>query len=126
MSDAQPLTRMMLVPVPDDSGGVRHEMRPVPIEASKPKRKRTAPDPIVANPEASAQQLASLIDRLERLECEKQDIINDQRDVKAEAKAIGFDVKMMMQIVALRRLDPLDRREAEALLETYKSALGIE
>ncbi len=120
---AQP---MALVRVPDGQGGYRHEFRPVPPEQPKGKRKgRPRPDPIHANPEASAQQLKQIIERVERLNEEEQGIKDDKRDVLAEAKAVGFDTKTINAIVALRKMNPDLRREAEDILETYKSALGI-
>ena len=71
-------------------------------------------------------RLRLLIERVERLEEEKKGISDDIKDVYAEAKATGYDSKIMKQIVRLRKLKPDDRREMELLLETYKSALGIE
>ena len=71
-------------------------------------------------------RLRLLIERVERLEEEKRGIQDDIKDVYAEAKATGYDAKIMRQIVRLRKLKPDDRREMELLLETYKSALGIE
>lgn len=71
-------------------------------------------------------RLRLLIERIERLEEEKKGITDDIRDVYAEAKATGFDPKIMRQIVRLRKLRPDDRREMEVLIDTYKSALGIE
>ncbi|WP_301182317.1 MULTISPECIES: DUF2312 domain-containing protein [Sphingobium] len=79
-----------------------------------------------ANPEAAAQQLAQMIERIERLEEEKQGIADDIKDVFGEAKATGFDVKGMKSILALRKLERNTRMESEAILETYKAALGIE
>ena len=73
----------------------------------------------------SAEQLRLLIERIERLEEEKKGVSDDIKNVYAEAKATGFDVKTMRAIVRLRRLESHARQEAEALLETYKSALGI-
>ncbi|MFA7597587.1 MAG: DUF2312 domain-containing protein [Novosphingobium sp.] len=78
-----------------------------------------------ANPEASAQQLKLIVERLERLNEEELGIKEDKRDVLAEAKAIGFDTKTLNTILALRKMDPNLRMEAEALLETYKTALGL-
>lgn len=71
-------------------------------------------------------RLRLLIERVERLEEEKKGISDDIKDVYAEAKATGYDSKIMKQIVRLRKLKPDDRREMELLLETYKNALGIE
>ena len=121
-ADAQP---MILVNVPDGSGGYRQEFRPAPLEKPKGRKARPTPDPIHANPEASAQQLRQFIERLERLEEEKAGISDDIRDVKSEAKACGWDVSVISTIIKLRKLDPDDRRETEMILDTYNSALGI-
>ena len=76
--------------------------------------------------ETTDDRLRLLIERVERLEEEKRGIQDDIKDVYAEAKATGYDAKIMKQIVRLRKLKPDDRREMEMLLETYKNALGIE
>jgi uncharacterized protein (UPF0335 family) len=73
----------------------------------------------------SAEQLRLLIERIERLEEDKKGIADDIKDVYSEAKGTGFDVKTMRKIVALRKLDKDARQEAEALLDTYKAALGL-
>ncbi len=80
----------------------------------------------MANPNVSAQQLKSFIERVEKLEEEKKGIADDIKDVMAEAKGSGFDTKTMRAIIKLRALDKAARQEAEALLETYKAALGID
>lgn len=74
----------------------------------------------------AADQLRLFIERIERLEEEKKGIGDDIKDVYSEAKATGFDVKAMRQIVRLRKLDPHERQEQEALLGTYKAALGMD
>jgi uncharacterized protein (UPF0335 family) len=74
----------------------------------------------------SAEQLRLFIERIEKLEEEKRGIADDIKDVYAEAKANGYDVKTMRAIVRLRKMDNNARAEMEALLETYKSALGLE
>jgi uncharacterized protein (UPF0335 family) len=74
----------------------------------------------------SAEQLRLLIERVERLEEEKKGISDDIKDVYAEAKATGFDAKIMKQIVRLRKKTRDARMEEEALLETYKAALGLD
>jgi uncharacterized protein (UPF0335 family) len=74
---------------------------------------------------ASDQRLRLLIERIERLEEEKKGIADDIRDVYAEAKAVGYDPKIMRQIVRLRKMKPDDRSEQDMLLETYKNALGM-
>ena len=73
----------------------------------------------------AAEQLQLFIERIERLEEEKKGLADDIRDVYAEAKSTGFDVKTMRSIVRLRKMEKNARDEAEALLETYKSALGL-
>ncbi len=73
----------------------------------------------------AAQRLRSSIERIERLEEEKAALAADIREVYAEAKGDGFDVKTMRQIVRLRKLDSSDRAEQEALLDLYKAALGL-
>ncbi|MGD9810433.1 MAG: DUF2312 domain-containing protein [Sphingobium sp.] len=73
----------------------------------------------------AADQLRLFIERIERLEEEKKGIADDIKDVYAEAKATGYDVKTMRAIVRLRKLENHVRQEAEALLETYKAALGL-
>lgn len=73
----------------------------------------------------SAEQLRLFIERIERLEEEKKATADDIKDVYAEAKANGYDVKTMRSIVRLRKMEANARAEAEALLETYRSALNI-
>lgn len=75
--------------------------------------------------ETTDDRLRLLIERVERLEEEKKGISDDIRDVYLEAKAVGFDPKIMREIVKLRRMQPDDRREMEMILDTYKAALGI-
>lgn len=75
---------------------------------------------------ASAEQLRLFIERIERLEEEKKGIGDDIKDVYLEAKATGFDPKTMRKIIALRKMSADDRREMEAILETYLAALGME
>ncbi len=74
----------------------------------------------------AADQLRLLIERIERLEEEKKGISDDIKDVYLEAKSTGFDIKTMRSIVRLRKLEKHAREEAEALLETYKAALGLD
>ncbi|QVM82962.1 DUF2312 domain-containing protein [Novosphingobium decolorationis] len=71
-------------------------------------------------------RLRLLIERIERLEEEKKGIADDIRDVYNEAKAVGYDVRMMREIVRLRKMKPDDRRERDMVLETYRSALGLD
>jgi uncharacterized protein (UPF0335 family) len=69
--------------------------------------------------------LKSFIERIERLEEEKKALADDIRDVYSEAKGTGFDVKVMRQIVKIRKMDKDELDEQEALLETYMRALGM-
>lgn len=73
----------------------------------------------------AADQLRSIVERIERLEEEKANIASDVRDVYAEAKANGYDVKGIRQIVRLRKLDTHERDEQEYTLDLYKRALGL-
>ena len=70
-------------------------------------------------------QLKAVIERIEKLEEEKKTTSDDIREVYAEAKGHGFDVKALRTIVRLRKLDIDERREQEAVLETYMHALGM-
>lgn len=73
----------------------------------------------------AAGQLKSFVERIERLEEEKKGIADDIRDVFAEAKAQGFDTKIMRQVIRLRKKDSAERQEEEALLDLYMHALGM-
>ncbi|MGE0724381.1 MAG: DUF2312 domain-containing protein [Alphaproteobacteria bacterium] len=73
----------------------------------------------------SAERLRSFVERIERLEEEKAALAGDIREVYAEAKADGFDTKIMRQVVRLRRMDAADAQEQEELLDVYKRALGM-
>ncbi len=72
-----------------------------------------------------ADQLRLFVERIERLEEEIKGLNDDKRDAYSEAKGTGFDGKTLKQIVRLRRLEPHQRQEADALLETYRTALGL-
>ena len=74
----------------------------------------------------AAERLRQLIERIERLEDEKAALAADVREIYAEAKAVGFDAKVMRQIIKLRKMDMADQQEMEALIDTYKHALGME
>jgi uncharacterized protein (UPF0335 family) len=73
----------------------------------------------------SAEQLRLFIERVERLEEEKRGMMDDIKDVYSEAKSTGFDTKTMKAIVRLRKMEKHHRDEADALLETYRNALGL-
>ena len=74
----------------------------------------------------AVERLRSFIERIERLEEEKAALTADIREVYAEAKSTGFDLKTIRQVIRLRKLDRNDRQEQEHLLELYKQALGLE
>jgi uncharacterized protein (UPF0335 family) len=73
----------------------------------------------------AADELRLLIERIERLEEEKRSFADDIKDVYSEAKSRGYDAKIMRQIVRLRKMEKHDRDEMEAILDTYKAALGL-
>lgn len=77
------------------------------------------------NENVSAEQLRLFMERLETLEGEKRDLGGDIKDVYSEAKGTGFDVKTMKALLKLRGMDPSARQESDALLETYRLALGM-
>jgi uncharacterized protein (UPF0335 family) len=74
----------------------------------------------------AADRLRSFIERLERLQEEKDAIAGDMKEVMSEAKGSGFDTKIIRMILRLRKKDKQERQEEEALLDVYKSALGME
>ncbi len=78
-----------------------------------------------AAPNAIANQLKAVVERIERLEEEKKALADDIRDVYAEAKGNGYDVKALRTIIRLRKQDKTERQEHEAILETYMHALGM-
>ncbi len=71
-------------------------------------------------------RLLLLIQRIETMEEEKQHVADDIKDVYLEAKSVGYDAKIMRQIVRLRKMNPDDRAEMEMVLDTYKRALGLD
>lgn len=70
-------------------------------------------------------QLKSLVERIERLEEEKKVIAGDVKEIYAEAKANGFDTKILRKVIALRKKDRHEREEEEAMLDLYLNALGM-
>ena len=70
-------------------------------------------------------QLKALVERIERLEEEKKSIAGDIKEVYAEAKANGFDTKVLRKVIALRKKDVAEREEEEAILDLYLQALGM-
>lgn len=74
---------------------------------------------------AARDQLRAIVERIERLEEEKAGLANDIKDIFAEAKAMGYDVKALRTIIRMRKQDPDQRQEHEAVLATYMIALGM-
>jgi len=73
----------------------------------------------------AAEHLRSLVDRIERLEEERKALGSDIRDIYAEAKSAGFDVKVLRQLIRIRKQEPADVEEQETLLDVYRRALGM-
>ena len=73
----------------------------------------------------TAGELRAFVERFERLEAEKKDIADQQKEVMAEAKGRGYDTRVLRKLVALRKKDPQEVSEEEAVLELYKEALGM-
>lgn len=73
----------------------------------------------------AGQELRQFVERFERLEAEKKDIADAQKEVMAEAKGRGYDTRVLRKIIAIRKRDADDLAEEEAVLEMYKSALGM-
>ena len=73
----------------------------------------------------AAQELRQFIERFERLEAEKKDIADSQKEVMVEAKGRGYDTKVLRKVIAIRKRDANDLAEEEAVLDMYKSALGM-
>jgi uncharacterized protein (UPF0335 family) len=71
----------------------------------------------------AVEKLKSFVERIERLETEKSELAADIREVYAEAKGNGFDIKIMRQVIKLRKMEVADRREQDELLEIYRRAL---
>lgn len=79
----------------------------------------------MVNGGVAGDQLRAFVERIERLEEEKKQIADDVKDVYAEAKANGFDTKILRQVVRLRKQEPGERQEQEAILDLYLQALGM-
>jgi len=73
----------------------------------------------------AADRLRSLVERIERLEEERKALGSDIKDIYAEAKSAGFDVKVLRQLISLRRKEPAEIEEQETLLDVYRRALGM-
>ena len=80
---------------------------------------------MAASASFAKEQLRSIVERIERLEEEKQALADDIKEVYAEAKGNGFDTKTLRQVVRLRKQDMAERQEREAILDLYMHALGM-
>ncbi len=89
---------------------------------SKPAEKEA---PEAANTRFAKDQLKAFVERIERLEDEKHTISDDIKEVYAESKGSGFDVKALRAVIRLRKMDAQERQESELILETYLNALGM-
>lgn len=111
---------------PYATGNIRSPKAEKPEPSPKRKAKAQADDgEAVQINGIAAQQLRSIVERIERLEEEKKAIADDIKDVYGEAKAHGYDTKALRKIVALRKKDATEREHEEAILELYKNALGM-
>jgi uncharacterized protein (UPF0335 family) len=93
--------------------------------ATRNRAKRTSSDEGMKSDAVNAGHLRSFVERVEKLEEEKKALADDIKDVYAEAKGNGFDVKILRKIVSMRRQDTDKRREEEEILDLYLSALGM-
>lgn len=90
-----------------------------------PENERAVPGDNSGATQFAKDQLKAIIERVERLEEEKKTISDDIRDIYAEARSNGYDVKALRTIVRMRKQDANERQEAETILETYMNALGM-
>ena len=86
-------------------------------------RQAADPDPEVGG--IAVDRLRSIIERIERLEEERKALASDIKDIFAEAKSAGFDVKVVRQIISIRKKEPAEVEEQETLLDLYRRALGM-
>jgi uncharacterized protein (UPF0335 family) len=82
-------------------------------------------DDVVKSGGVAADRLRSLVDRIERLEEERKALSGDIKDIYGEAKSAGFDVKVLRQLIRIRKQEPAEVEEAETLLDVYRRALGM-
>ena len=93
------------------------------LDAAQPSNAK--PDDSPETGGIAADRLRSLIERIERLEEERKALGSDIKDIFAEAKSAGFDVKVIRQIIRIRKQEPADVEEQESLLDVYRRALGM-
>ena len=118
MADSSELAREMA-----QAGMISPEAAEETVALASAVARKLAPDEPATR--FARDQLKAIVERIERLEEEKKAISDDIRDVYAEAKGNGYDVKALRQIVRLRKLDANERAEQETILETYMQALGM-
>lgn len=82
-------------------------------------------DPVTETGGVAADRLRSIVDRIERLEEERKALGGDIRDIYAEAKSAGFDVKVLRQLISIRKKQASEVEEQETLLDVYRRALGM-
>lgn len=118
--DYKGMRKVLITSMPTEFYGGVADSKAVPM-------KETAEDREVADGvyRVAADELRSFVERYERLEAEKKDIADLQKEVMAEAKARGYDTKCIRKVVAVRKRDPDDVAEEEAVMEIYKEALGM-
>jgi uncharacterized protein (UPF0335 family) len=80
---------------------------------------------VESNSQSAAEELRSFVERYERLESEKKDVADSQKEVMSEAKGRGYDTKVLRKVIALRKRDPNDVAEEEAVFDMYAAALGM-
>lgn len=84
------------------------------------------PAPSDTGANVAGEQLRAFVDRIESIQAEKAELNDDEKAVYAEVKAMGFDAKVVRRIIAIRKQDPNERAEFEAVLDTYLHALGMQ
>jgi uncharacterized protein (UPF0335 family) len=97
--------------------------RTIDTAAASRSRQEADPDPKTGG--IAADRLRSLVERIERLEEEKKALAGDIKDIFAEAKSAGFDVKALRTLLTLRRKEPAEVEEQDALVQLYRQALGM-
>jgi len=90
-----------------------------------PKPDAIVPDAAPITLTVSAQEIRAFCEQFERLEAEKDDIADGQKEIMAEAKSRGYDTKVLRKLIAIRKRDANDLAEEEAVLEMYKAAVGM-
>lgn len=112
------LEEARLTDIANEKGQI--DLPPWPLNHNEPE------EPTMAEGTIAADELRLLVERWERLQEEKQAIADDQKDVMGEAESRGYHPATIRKVIALRKMESHDRQEAEALLQTYKAALGLD